>query len=36
MNITFGPNSFEILDGVLDVKVEVVGWGPVSQDVEIE
>lgn len=36
MNITFGPNSFEILDGVLDVKVEVVGWGPVNQDVEIE
>lgn len=36
MNITFGPNSFEILDGILDVKVEVVGWGPVNQDVEIE
>lgn len=36
MNITFGPNSFEILDGVLDVKVEVVGWGSVNQEVEIE
>lgn len=36
MNITFGPNSFELLDGLLDVKVEVVGWGPVNQKVEIE
>lgn len=36
LNITFGKNSFEILDGILDVKVEVVGWGPVNQNVEIE
>lgn len=36
MNITFGKNSFEIQDGILDVKVEVVGWGPVTQHVEIE
>lgn len=36
LNITFGRNSFEILDGMLDVKVEVVGWGPVNQKIEIE
>lgn len=36
LNITFGKNSFEIQDGILDVKVEVVGWGPVNQNVGIE
>ncbi len=33
--ITFGKNSFEP-DTYLDVAVEVVGWGPVSQDVVID
>lgn len=38
VNITFGRNSFDSIEemGALDVKVEVVGWGPVTQDVEIE
>lgn len=37
VNITFGKNSFELIEeqAALDVQVEVVGWGPVSQDVEI-
>ena len=41
LHISFGDNSFEEeeipepQDTVLDVQVEVVSWGPVSQDVEI-
>ncbi|WP_289005795.1 fimbrial protein [uncultured Parabacteroides sp.] len=33
--ITFGKNSFDP-DTFLDVAVEVVGWGPVNQDVVID
>lgn len=39
LTLTFGKNSFDpILNPMaeLDVKVEVVAWGPVTQDVEIE
>lgn len=35
--ITFGKNSFDdIQNTYLDVAVEVVGWGPVNQDVVID
>lgn len=35
--ITFGKNSFDdIRNTYLDVAVEVVGWGPVNQDVVID
>lgn len=37
LHISFGDNSFdeEEEDTALDVQVQVVSWGPVSQDVEI-
>ena len=36
LHISFGDNSFEEEENpVLDVQVQVVSWGPVSQDVEI-
>lgn len=39
LNIKFGKNSFDPDQdpmAALDVQVEVVAWGPVTQDVEIE
>lgn len=36
LNVNFTPASFEGTAALLDVQVEVVGWGPVNQNVDIE